>query len=72
TGFDEASPKFYPEKMTQPTLLVQGMSDTLFPLNQAVANYETFAANGAPVRLYTHLGGHVLNTASLAPGTLPV
>lgn len=71
-NFDAASPKFYPEKMDKPTFLVQGMSDTLFPLNHAVANYESFAANGAPVRLYTHLGGHVLNTASLAPDTLPL
>lgn len=72
TPFDEASPKFYPDDLTIPTFLVQGMTDTLFPLNQAVANYEQIRAAGGDARLYAHLGGHVLNTASLAPGTLPV
>lgn len=72
TGFNAASPESYPGTIDVPTLLVQGMPDTLFPLNQAVWNYEELTRNGAPVHLYTHLGGHVLNTESLAAGTSPV
>lgn len=69
--FDEVSPKMYPTELDKPTWLVQGMVDTLFPLNQAVANYEQLTANGADARLYTYLGGHVLTTGSIAPGTFP-
>lgn len=72
TLFDEASPSSYPGAIDIPTLLVQGMSDTLFNLNQAVANYGLISATGAPVSLYTHLGGHVLNSESLFPGSSPV
>lgn len=72
TGFNEASPESYPGALSVPTLLIQGMPDTLFPLNQAVWNYEELQANGAPVHLYTHLGGHVLNSESLAAGASPV
>lgn len=65
TLFLEASPESYPGKLTVPTQLIQGMPDTLFPLNQAVWNYDELEANGAPVQLATHLGGHVLNAKSL-------
>jgi pimeloyl-ACP methyl ester carboxylesterase len=69
-----ASPVSYPGKLTIPTLFIQGMPDTLFPLNHAVANLrmEEAAGYGANASLYTHLGGHIFNTASLAPGTFPV
>lgn len=66
-----ASPVSYPGKLKVPTLLVQGMADTLFPLNQAVANLRMLEADNATVYLYTHLEGHIFNTASLSPGTLP-
>ncbi len=72
TGFNAASPQSYPGAITVPTLLVQGMPDTLFPLNHAVWNHDAIAANGADVFLYSHNGGHVLNTESLAPGQSPV
>lgn len=72
TEFNEASPESYPGRMLTPTFLVQGMPDTLFPLNHAVQNLEALRQAGTSVRLYTHLGGHVLNTDSLAPGTSPV
>ena len=68
------SPVSYPGKLTTPTLFVQGMPDTLFPLNHAVANLRMMEAAGVPdneTALYTHLSGHIFNTASLAPGTLP-
>lgn len=69
--FNDASPENYPAPAI-PTLLVQGMPDTLFPLNHAVWNYEAIKATGAPVQLYTHNAGHVLNTESLAPGQSPI
>jgi predicted acyl esterase len=41
-----------------PTLLVQGQSDTLFTVNEAAANYTAIKANGAPVKMIWHNGGH--------------
>lgn len=67
TAFLEASPESYPGRLDVPTRLIQGMPDTLFPLNQAVWNHDELLRNGAPVSLYTHLAGHVLNTNSLVP-----
>lgn len=72
TLFKEASPEFHSSGLDVPTLLVQGMPDTLFPLNQAVWNYDRIQENGAPVQLYTHLGGHVLSSSSLVGNTDPV
>jgi len=66
--FIQSSPKTYPGKIAVPTLLVQGMPDTLFNFNQAAANYELVKATGAPVSLVTHLRGHILNTQ----GTIPI
>jgi ABC-2 type transport system ATP-binding protein len=70
----ESSPVTYPGGITIPTLLIQGMPDTLFPLNQAVANLRMLEATGLPdnqTALYTHLGGHLLSVNSLRPGTSP-
>lgn len=74
TRFKEASPVSYPGRITIPTLLIQGMPDTLFPLNQAVANLRLLEAVLPPEQtaLYTHLGGHVLSVNSLRPDTTPV
>ncbi|MEK6985434.1 MAG: CocE/NonD family hydrolase [Candidatus Thermoplasmatota archaeon] len=66
-----SSPAAYPERLTIPTLLIQGMPDTLFPLNQAVANLRILEANNVTAALATHLDGHILHTASQAPGQLP-
>ena len=41
-----------------PTLLIQGQSDTLFTVNEAAANYTAIKANGAPVKMIWHDGGH--------------
>ena len=41
-----------------PTLLIQGQADTLFTLNEAVANYTAIRANGAPVKMIWQDGGH--------------
>jgi ABC-2 type transport system ATP-binding protein len=74
TRLKEASPVSYPGGITIPTLLIQGMPDTLFPLNQAVANLRLLEAAGLPAdqtALYTHLGGHVLSINSLRADTSP-
>lgn len=71
TLFQEASPQFHTDGLDVPTLLMQGMSDTLFPLNQAVQNWERLTANGAPVALYTHLEGHIAPGIQGAGGGFP-
>lgn len=60
--FEQSSPATYPTTIDVPTLLIQGMPDTLFNFNQAAQNYVQLKAVGAPVRLFTHLAGHILNT----------
>jgi len=47
-------------QLQAPTLLVQGTYDSLFPLQQAVANAETILANpyGTPVKMIWFCGGH--------------
>ena len=46
------------DRITAPTLLVQGEQDTLFPLDQADANARQIAATGTPVRVAWFTGGH--------------
>ncbi|MFE2751430.1 alpha/beta fold hydrolase [Actinosynnema sp. NPDC059335] len=53
-----ASPSSVTNKITQPTLLVQGEQDTLFGLDQADANAREIAANGAKVKVVWYAGGH--------------
>ncbi|MEU4446025.1 alpha/beta fold hydrolase [Actinosynnema sp. NPDC050801] len=53
-----ASPSSVTDKITQPTLLVQGEQDTLFGLDQADANARQIAANGAKVKVVWYAGGH--------------
>ena len=57
------SPATYMDSIDVPTLLVQGFPDTLFDVDQAVANYEGIKDNGAPVKLWLYDGGHA------GPGT---
>ena len=51
-----------------PTLLVQGIGDTLFGLGQALANAEVAVATGAPVRLRLVRGEHGEASAALGAG----
>nr|WP_083751759.1 alpha/beta fold hydrolase [Saccharothrix sp. ALI-22-I] len=53
-----ASPSAVTDKITQPTMLVQGEQDTLFGLDQADANARQIAANGAKVKVVWYSGGH--------------
>ncbi|MCW2502598.1 MAG: abc transporter related protein [Actinomycetia bacterium] len=45
-------------RITAPTLLIQGQTDTLFPLAEADANARGIAAHGTPVRVAWYSGGH--------------
>lgn len=64
------SPATYMSEIDIPTLLVQGFPDTLFDVNQAVANYNGIKANGAPVKLWLYDGGHSHpEAAALVPNT---
>lgn len=48
-----------------PTFLVQGEDDTLFNLAESLRTANALRANGAPVKLLWHSGGH---SGDLAPG----
>jgi ABC-2 type transport system ATP-binding protein len=41
-----------------PTLLVQGTVDTLFTLNEAIANYRILSRNDVPLKMLWFCGGH--------------
>lgn len=45
-------------KITAPTLFEQGTIDTLFPLDEAVANYTALHANGVPTAMLWMCSGH--------------
>ncbi|WP_033289372.1 alpha/beta fold hydrolase [Amycolatopsis jejuensis] len=52
------SPASVTGKITAPTLLVQGESDTLFGLDQSDATARQITAAGGPVRTIWYTGGH--------------
>lgn len=53
-----SGPTVLVENITAPTLLVQGTVDTLFVLEQSVTNSEILKANGVPIKMIWHCGGH--------------
>ncbi|MEV1294787.1 alpha/beta fold hydrolase [Pseudonocardia sp. NPDC049635] len=55
---DRASPASVTDRITAPTLLVQGEQDTLFGLDQADANAREIAAAGTSVSVLWFAGGH--------------
>ncbi len=55
---ERSSPATVTNRITAPTLLVQGETDTLFGLDQADANARQIAANGTPVKVMWYSGGH--------------
>ncbi|WP_309232807.1 alpha/beta fold hydrolase [Blastococcus sp. TML/C7B] len=55
---DRGSPAGVLDRITAPTLLVQGTQDSLFGLGQADANARGIAANGTPVKVVWYAGGH--------------
>jgi predicted acyl esterase len=54
----KSSPETHRERLRVPTLLIQGQSDTLFNLDDAVANYTALRHNQAPVKMVWFNGGH--------------
>ncbi|MCX5397098.1 alpha/beta fold hydrolase [Streptomyces sp. NBC_00102] len=54
----ERSPSAVADRIDVPALIVQGQTDSLFPLGQADAMAKTIAANGAPVSVDWIAGGH--------------
>ena len=54
----ESSPASVLDRVTAPTLLVQGQADSLFPLSEGDANAAGIAANGTPVKTIWYAGGH--------------
>ncbi len=62
----EASVASYMNRITIPTLLMQGQGDTLFNLNESVATYEALRRRGVPVKLMWQSWGH--SDGSPAPG----
>jgi len=63
-----ASVGFYMSKIKIPTLLMQGQSDTLFNLNEAVATYKALKAQGTPVKMIWQSWGH--SSSAPAPGEI--
>ncbi|MGV0814386.1 CocE/NonD family hydrolase [Mycolicibacterium boenickei] len=53
-------------KITAPTLVIQGTVDVLFPLQQAMDNAQILDANGVPVKMVWFCGGH--GTCNTPPG----
>ncbi|MGW0759310.1 CocE/NonD family hydrolase [Streptomyces sp. NPDC002814] len=55
---EERSPSAVGDRIKVPTLLMQGQTDSLFPLGQADAAAKAIRANGAPVDIDWISGGH--------------
>lgn len=55
---EERSPSAVGDRIEVPTLLLQGQTDSLFPLGQADAAAKAIRANGAPVDVDWIAGGH--------------
>jgi len=53
-----ASVATYMERVRAPTLLVQGQTDNLFNLQEAVATYRALRAQGTPVKMLWRSAGH--------------
>lgn len=46
------------QKVRAPALVLHGTVDTLFPLSEAIANFQVLRANGVPARMMWFCGGH--------------
>ncbi|MFE3141226.1 alpha/beta fold hydrolase [Streptomyces scopuliridis] len=55
---EERSPSAVGDRIDVPALIVQGQTDSLFPLGQADAMAKAISANGAPVGVDWMAGGH--------------
>ncbi|MHB8584383.1 MAG: S15 peptidase family protein [Thermoplasmatota archaeon] len=57
-GLRERSPSQYLGQIHAATLFTQGLPDSLFPPNEAMANYRGLVADGTPARMVLYCGGH--------------
>ncbi|MEU5086457.1 CocE/NonD family hydrolase [Streptomyces sp. NPDC021356] len=64
------SPVSYLDRVTAPTLLVQGQADTLFNLNEATATYRTLKAQGTETKMIWQSWGHSGGMTDPAAGEL--
>ncbi|MGH8892734.1 MAG: CocE/NonD family hydrolase [Actinomycetes bacterium] len=64
-----ASAASYVDKVTAPTLVVQGQKDSLFNLQEAVATYRALQAQGTPAQMIWQSWGHSFGDVP-APGEL--
>ncbi|WP_332644519.1 CocE/NonD family hydrolase [Aeromicrobium sp.] len=64
-----ASVSSYFKKIKIPTLIIQGLSDTLFNINEGVANYQALQKQGTPTKMIWYNGGH---SGPSAPGELTI
>ncbi len=55
---ESRSPSAFADRIDEPALIVQGQSDSLFPLSHADAMAKAISANGAPVAVDWIAGGH--------------
>jgi pimeloyl-ACP methyl ester carboxylesterase len=62
-----ASVSSYVSKVTIPTLVIQGENDTLFNLNEGIANYRALQNQGTPTKMIWFSGGH---SGTNAPGDI--
>jgi len=67
---DRSSPAGVLDRITAPTLLVQGTQDSLFGLGEADANARGIAANGTDVRVVWYSGGHDSSASERVTGEL--
>lgn len=67
-GLAHASVASYAQHVRIPTLLIQGENDTLFNLNEAIANYRALSSEGDPVSMIWQSWGHSGSTP--APGEI--
>ena len=65
------SPSAVADRIKVPTLIVQGQTDSLFPLGQADAMAKAIRANGAPVDVDWIAGGHDGGDTRGGPGRAP-
>jgi ABC-2 type transport system ATP-binding protein len=56
--FADRGPAWLLSRIRAPTLLTQGTVDVLFPLSEAIANHAALRANGVPLKMIWHCGGH--------------
>jgi ABC-2 type transport system ATP-binding protein len=67
-NLEHASVTTYTSSVHIPTLLLQGENDTLFNLNEAIANYQALQTQGTPVDMIWQSWGHSDSTP--APGEI--